>query len=135
MRRREFSKAVKVEIIKRAKNDCRPGSGVAGCEKCGCATVSFEIHHLREDGLEVDKSKPLTAADGALWCKPCHDEHTRKFSTPAVALAKRQEAASLGAESPNKQKIQTKAKAPRTTFKQDQIRALREARFLSALTN
>jgi Fe-S-cluster-containing dehydrogenase component len=127
--RREFKKAVKVEIIKRAKKDCRPGSGVVGCEKCGLACVSFEIHHLREDALEIDKSKPLTAEDGALWCKSCHDEHTRTHSTPVVALVKRQEAKHLGAEDPNKQKIQQKAKAPRVSVKVDQIRALREAQF------
>lgn len=127
MSRREFSKAVKVEIIKRAN---RNGDRVyPWCEKCGQMAVKFEIHHLREDGLEVDKSKPLTAEDGALWCKACHDDHTKKFSTPAVALAKRQEAAALGAESPNKQKIKTAPKPARSTFKQDQIRALREARF------
>lgn len=137
MNRREFTKAVKVEILKRsipidigAGARLRPNAEMAYCEKCGNPTKGrFEIHHLREDGLDVDKSKPLTAEDGALWCKPCHDDHTRKFSTPAVALAKRQEAAALGADSPNKQKIQTKAKAPKVSFKQDQIRALREARF------
>jgi hypothetical protein len=130
MSRREFKKSVKVEIIHRA---CIFGSAVAiqpYCEKCRHNTKGrFEIHHLREDGLEVDKSKPLTAEDGALWCKPCHDEHTKKFSTPAVALAKRQEAAALGADKPGKKEMETKPKPTKVTFKQDQIRALREARF------
>ena len=122
--RRNFDKKTKVVIIKRATI-----GGQQWCEKCGALAKKFEIHHLREDALEIAKSSKLTAENGALWCEPCHDEHTRKFSMPAVALAKRQEAAALGAERPNKQKIQAKAKASRSTFKQDQIRALREARF------
>lgn len=124
MSRRNFDKKTKVVIIKRATI-----GGQQWCEKCGALAKKFEIHHLREDGLEVDKSKPLTAKEGALWCEPCHDEHTRKFSTPAVAVAKRQEAAALGADKPNKAKIAQPPKSPRSTFKQDQIRALREARF------
>jgi hypothetical protein len=131
MSRREFNRAVKIEIVRRATwSDGNSSLRDQYCEKCRNPTKGrFEIHHLREDGLEIDKSKPLTAEDGALWCKPCHDEHTRKFSTPAVALAKRQEAAALGADSPNKQKIKTAPKPARSTFKQDQIRALRESRF------
>jgi HNH endonuclease len=131
MSRREFNKAIKVEIINRASRGLiATMSRDQYCEKCHQPTKGrFEIHHLREDALEVGKSKPLTAEDGALWCKPCHDEHTRKFSTPAAALAKRQEAAHAGADSPNKQSIPTKPKPAKTTFKQDQIRALREARF------
>jgi hypothetical protein len=130
MARREFKRSVRVAIIRRATK-VTDGAGLSSvfCEKCGAIAKSFEIHHQREDALEVDKSKPLTAADGVLWCKPCHDEHTRKFSTPAVALAKRQEAAALGVEKPGKQKIAAKSKPAKITFKQDQIAALREEQF------
>jgi hypothetical protein len=128
MSRREFKRTVKVEIIKRAT----PGIGSPFCEKCGQTTKGrFEIHHLREDALEIDKSKPLKAEDGALWCKPCHAEHTRNFSTPAVALAKRQEAAALGVDKPNKHKIAQPPKDRKSTFKQDQIAALRAAQYRS----
>jgi hypothetical protein len=129
--RREFSRAVKIEIVRRATwSDGNSALRDQYCEKCRTSTKGrFEIHHQREDALEVDKSKPLTAADGVLWCKPCHDEHTRKFSTPAVALAKRQEAAALGVEKPGKQKIAAKSKPAKITFKQDQIAALREEQF------
>jgi uncharacterized protein YbaR (Trm112 family) len=130
--RREFKKAVKVEIIKRAT---RPigDDGLSGtfCEECGSLVRAWEIHHLREDALEVDKSKPLTAEEGALWCKPCHREYTRTHSVPVVAAAKRQEAAHLGAEKPNKAKIARPPKPERPTGKVDQIRALREAKFES----
>lgn len=105
MSRREFKKPVKVEIITRAHRvalDRGLDPLVSGpiCEKCGQPTkYRFEIHHLREDGLEVDKSKPLTATDGALWCVPCHKDHTAKVSVPIIAKAKRREAAHLGAKS------------------------------------
>jgi hypothetical protein len=93
MKRREFRRSVKVEIIRRAMAD----TGDLRCEKCNCAIASGEIHHLREDGLEIDKSMPLTAADGALWCVPCHKEHTATVSVPIIAKAKRREAKHLGA--------------------------------------
>lgn len=130
MNRREFKKAIKVEIVRRATRTDGNSLSDQYCEKCSNPTKArFEIHHLREDALEVDKAKALTAEDGALWCKPCHDEHTRKFSTPAVALAKRQEAASLGVEAPNKAKIPQPQKDRKSTFKADQIAALREAQY------
>lgn len=96
MARREFTKAIKIEITKRAM---RSALTHAYCEKCGAITRKWEIHHLREDGLEVDKSKALTAADGALWCKPCHDEHTKKYSIPVIAKVKRIEAKHMGVKS------------------------------------
>ena len=85
-KRREFSRAVYVEIAKRATVN-----GVTRCEKCGCAIARFEVHHTVEDALEVDKSAKLTAADGLLLCHPCHSELTRPFQT-IIAKLKRVEA-------------------------------------------
>jgi hypothetical protein len=45
--RKEFSKSVKVAVIKRATVD-----GQVYCEECGCLTKGrFEIDHIRADGL------------------------------------------------------------------------------------
>lgn len=123
MGRREFSQAVKVEIARRAAIEINGWLAGRRCENCGCDTKgSFEFHHLREDGLEVDKSRKLTAADGALWCIPCHDDHTRRFSTPAVAKAKRREAKHLGVK--KKATMARRPKEPRSSAKLDSIRAL-----------
>jgi uncharacterized protein YbaR (Trm112 family) len=125
MSRREFSRAVKVEIIRRATRTIGD-DGLSGtfCEECGSLVRAWEIHHLREDALEVDKSKPLTAEEGALWCKPCHREYTSTHSVPVVAAAKRQEAAHLGAEKPNKAEIPQRPKPAKSTAKLDALRAL-----------
>ena len=96
MARREFMKAVKVQIIKRAIGS----SGFAHCEACGQSTHGrFAIDHINPDGMQIDKSKPLTAADGQLLCLPCHDEKT-KSDVSDIAKAKRVEAAHLGAKPP-----------------------------------
>lgn len=94
MSRREFTKSTRVAIIKRATVE-----GVTRCEKCFAAVTRFEVHHLKEDALEIDKSKPLTAVDGVLWCEPCHDEATRPFQT-IIAKVKRVEARHVGATTP-----------------------------------
>jgi len=128
MNRREFSRSVKLEIIKRATRD-----DVTFCEGCGCLAKRWHIDHTSPDGLQVDKSKPLTAADGKLLCAgsrdTCHGRKTAEQDVPAIALVKRQEAAHLGADKPNTQKIAQKAKPSRSTYKQDQIRALREVQY------
>ena len=126
MSRREFSRAVKLEIIKRATRD-----GMTFCEGCGCLAKRWHIDHTSPDGLQIDKSKPLTAADGKLLCAgsrdTCHGRKTAEQDVPAIALVKRQVAAHLGADKPNTQKIAQKAKPVRSTFKQDQIASLRAA--------
>ena len=93
MARREFTKSTKVAIIKRATV-----GGVTRCEECRCAVVRFEIHHRKEDALEIDKSAKLTADDGLLLCYPCHDELTRPFQT-VIAKVRRIEAKHLGVRS------------------------------------
>jgi hypothetical protein len=120
MPRREFSKAVKIEIIKRAT----PAGTRAPpwCEKCSAMAARFEIHHLVMDALEIDKKRKLVAADGQLLCKPCHDEIT-KAQTPVLNKAKRREAKHLGVKD-KKPQIPRRPPAPRVTTKLDSIRAL-----------
>ena len=90
MARREFSRPVYVQIVRRATV-----SNVIRCEKCRCAVSRFEVHHTKEDALEIDKSAKLTAEDGMLLCFPCHDELTRPFQT-VIAKVKRIEAKHKG---------------------------------------
>lgn len=95
MPRREFSRATKVEIIKRAT---RP-DGQPACENCGAIGVRLEVHHKDMDAIQIDKSRKLTAADGELLCEKCHDPITskqRKILAKALAV----EAAHIGASRP-----------------------------------
>lgn len=106
--RQEFTKAVKVEIIKRATD----AQGNVRCERCGCVPKRFEIDHIIADGLRVDKTRPLTADDGELLCKgysgACHDLKTATADVPAIAKAKRREAAHLGVKTEAPRKIQSR---------------------------
>ena len=97
-KRRNFTRAVRVEIIKRA-TVASLNYRMPHCEKCNsqCAKQAFEIDHRDPDAMQIDKSKPLTAADGWLLCLPCHDEKTAK-DVADIAKAKRREAAHLGAK-------------------------------------
>jgi len=102
--RREFTKAVKLEIIKRAM---ALGHGTIACEGCGAPTLGkFEIHHRDMDAMQVDKSRRLTARDGVLLCLPCHDGETAK-QAPVLAEAKRREASHLGARRRPKQPLKS----------------------------
>lgn len=99
MSRREFPRAVKVEIIKRTTRD-----SVVYCESCGLPTKRFDIDHKKADGLEIDKTRKLTADDGELLCsgsrETCHGRKTAEQDVPAIAKAKRREAAHVGATRP-----------------------------------
>lgn len=105
--RQEFSRPVKVEIIKRATRN-----GIIYCEKCGAQTKKFQIDHITADGLKLDKSKPLTAKDGELLCagnrKTCHGNKTASEDVPAIAEAKRREAKHLGANDAPRRQIRSK---------------------------
>lgn len=94
-KRREFTTGVDAEIRKRAKD----AKGQLRCELCGCAVSHGEVHHVKEDALEIDKSRKLTAADGVFACVPCHKELTRVF-IPIIAKVRRVEAKALGASRP-----------------------------------
>ncbi|HYA07742.1 MAG TPA: hypothetical protein VEF90_17780 [Xanthobacteraceae bacterium] len=108
MARQEFSKPVKVEIIKRATRD-----GVVYCEGCGLPTRRFQIDHTIADALRVDKTRKLTADDGRLLCQDagrqsCHGRKTAEQDVPAIAKAKRIEAAHLGAKTAPTKTIQSR---------------------------
>lgn len=73
--RREFSDRVKAEIVARATN----ADGRICCEGCGLVLgkKAHHIDHTIPDALMLDKSRPLTAADGKLlgWAC-CHKPKT-----------------------------------------------------------
>lgn len=102
MKRRNFTKATRVEIVKRAKTDLAIGTKV--CEKCGLPCKRWEIHHLVMDAMETNKSRKLTAADGALWCIPCHKEET-KAQAAILAKARDREASHLRANPPSQHPV------------------------------
>lgn len=86
MSRKEFSKAVKVSVIKRATKN-----GNVYCEACGALAKSWEIDHVRADGLLGDN----LLDNARLLCRPCHVAKT-KDDVAAIARAKRREAKALG---------------------------------------
>lgn len=99
MARREFSKAVKAEIVRRAMH---PQLGII-CEGCGIALGKkpFEIDHTIADALILDKTRKLTAADGRLLGKACcHDPKTHGHDVPIIAKVKRVEARDMGITKP-----------------------------------
>lgn len=105
MARREFSTAVRVEIIKRATRN-----GITFCEACGIMAKRPEVDHIKADGLEVDKSGRLTALDGRVLCAgfpgSCHSIKT-SADDEAIARAKRRQAAFIGAKPPPAKPIQS----------------------------
>ena len=98
MARKEFSKSVKVAVIKRATVN-----GQIYCEACGCLVKGgFDIDHVRPDGLLGEP----TLENAKLLCKSCHQEKT-KSDVKSISKAKRVEAKHLGAVQA-KQKIQSR---------------------------
>lgn len=69
MKRREFSKRQKAEIVHRAMN----ASGQITCEGCGLVLgrKPYEIDHVIPEGLILDKTRELTTKDGQLLGKAC----------------------------------------------------------------
>jgi hypothetical protein len=98
MSRQEFTTAVAVEIVKRATDRL----GFIRCECCGCVVKpgGFAIDHIVADALKIDKRRKLTASDGQLLCsgsrETCHSFKTGEQDQPAIARAKRLEAAHVG---------------------------------------
>jgi hypothetical protein len=91
MKRREFTKPVKAEILRRATRD-----GRIHCEGCDIDVTGkrFEFDHTIAEALILDKSRKLTCDDGRLLGECCHrgpDGKTAK-DVKAIAKAKRQEA-------------------------------------------
>lgn len=67
--RREFPRRIRAAIILRATN----GGGLVCCEGCGLVLGKkpFEVDHTIPEALVMDKTRPLTAADGKLLGKAC----------------------------------------------------------------
>ncbi|WP_267550304.1 hypothetical protein [Rhizobium rhizogenes] len=101
-KRREFSKAVYAQIVHRAM---LPGGEIA-CEGCGLVLGKklYHIDHTIADGLQVDKSKKLTAADGKLLGVECCHKPKTAVDVKVISKAKRVEANYLGFKAP-KQKL------------------------------
>lgn len=99
MARREFSKPVKAEIVRRAMT----AQGQIVCEGCGLilGKKPYHIDHTIPDALFLDKSRKLTADDGKLLGKECcHDPKTHEIDIPTIAKVKRVEARDKGITQP-----------------------------------
>lgn len=91
MPRREFPKAVKVAVIKRATHGLQ-----VRCEACGTDTKGvWQIDHVRPDGLLGEP----TLANAQLLCRACYAPKNAK-DTKDIAQAKRREARHIGAHTP-----------------------------------
>ena len=87
--RREFPRAVRVAVIKRAG-----ASGMILCEGCGGFAKRFQIDHRRPDGLLGEP----TLENAQLLGECCHGPKNAADAT-AIAHAKRREANHLGVKS------------------------------------
>lgn len=95
--RREFSRAQKVEMIKRAMD----GTGRILCEGCGLNITgkAIEFDHIIPEALIVEKSLALATGDGRVLGRDCcHRAPGGKTATDlaAIAEAKRREARYFG---------------------------------------
>lgn len=100
MARREFTKAVYAQIVKRAMLK----SGEIACEGCGLILGKkiYHVDHTVADGLQVDKSRKLTVDDGKLLgVECCHKPKTKK-DVEVISKAKRVEESYLGMRAPTK---------------------------------
>ena len=97
-KRREFTKAVYAQIVKRAMLP----SGEIACEGCGLILGKkvYHIDHTIADGLQVDKSKKLTAADGKLLGVECCHKPKTANDVKVISKAKRVEGNYLGFKAP-----------------------------------
>jgi hypothetical protein len=85
--RREFPKAVRVAVIRRATRH-----SVVYCEECKLPAKKFQIDHVRADGLLGEP----TIENAKLLCEICYlDKNPRDARD--IAEAKRREAFHLGA--------------------------------------
>lgn len=100
MARREFTKAVYAQIVKRAMLD----SGEIACEGCGLILGKkvYHIDHTVADALQVDKSRKLTADDGKLLGVECCHKPKTKSDVKVISKAKRVEESYLGMRAPAK---------------------------------
>jgi hypothetical protein len=97
MNRREFTKAQKAEMLRRASDE----RGRIRCEGCGLDVTgkAIEFDHTIPEALVLDKARPLMASDGKLLGqKCCHRAPGGKTAQDVadIARAKRREAAHGG---------------------------------------
>jgi hypothetical protein len=97
MTRREFTKAQKAEMIRRASD----AKGNIFCEGCGLNVTGkqVEFDHTIPEALILDKSRKLTADDGKMLGRDCcHRAPGGKTAQDVtnIARAKRREARHLG---------------------------------------
>lgn len=92
--RREFPAKVKVAAFQRAAGRCE---GERDGEQCGGKLTVGKYHydHRIADGLTGEP----TLSNCVVLCLGCHAEKTTTQDVPAIAKAKRREAAHLGAKS------------------------------------
>jgi hypothetical protein len=107
--RNNFSRAVKAEITKRAQ---RATGFQCEAKGCGLIVTRGEIHHDKQDAMELDKKRKLTAADGLFLCEPCHDAISRQQQT-VLAKVLRIEANQLRTKASTKAKIAAPPKRER----------------------
>ena len=91
IKRREFSRAVRVQAIKRATTV----TGQVFCQICGALCRSFEVDHIIADSHGGEP----TLENARIVCQSCHAEKSSKDTTTAAKI-KRVEAKHLGATKP-----------------------------------
>lgn len=111
MARREFTRDVRAQIVLRATN----AAGHVTCEGCGLVLgkKAWHVDHTKPDGLEVDKRRKLTAADGKLLGVECCHKPKSRVDVGHIAEAKARQARDLGIKRP-KGRIPSPPKAERT---------------------
>lgn len=89
--RREFSKAVRLAAWDRC---------AGRCEGCGAKLFPghFQFDHVIADGLGGEP----TVENCRVLCSACHGEKTARVDVPAIAKAKRRQAAHIGACTPGR---------------------------------
>ena len=113
MARREFTKKVYAEIVKRAM---QPNGDIA-CEGCGLilGKKPYHIDHIKADALEIDKSAKLTAKDGQLLGVDCCHKEKTKQDVAVISEAKRREEKHLGMKRPSSKLTKTIKEPKRLT--------------------
>lgn len=115
MARREFSPMVYAEIVRRATTD----DYHIACEGCGLilGRKAWHVDHTIPDGLFLDKTRKLTAADGKLLGVECCHSPKTKQDVKDIAEAKRREAKHLGIKTRTKQPIPSPPKTAKPPAK------------------
>lgn len=110
MSRREFTNAVKAQIVARAMN----AAGVVACENCGLVLGKklYHIDHTIPDALAVDKSAPLTKEDGKLLGWDCCHKPKTAADLGQIAKSKRQERFDKGIKGKRRSSFQTNRDGP-----------------------